>query len=1109
MADAEDQEEVEQNELDRQIRTSKALQAMERELQLSTAVVMPVLLKLLKTFDGKWVHIEDENYRVLADAIFQQQESAETEKAPGSSSGGRKGNGKKKGPLAMRASPRRAPRNSKRAESDDSDENGHSQELIRRSKRVPAEAFTHAAGMASLERAVVSKRGRPSTAARQTAADVDDDPAWEPPLALPAPPRATPPQQCQEPQLGGERRQPRRASTGAQFEIQFEKQFEKQVTTMERGTQTEAADFEASTLQELIQPTAMICYEEPNEPIQEPVAPPTPITQQPDVQPMAFVKPEAQQILSHVVPLKCRLGEVCHKCEKPKAIVPGEKSKPPSNSLVSDPLTSLVFDPSRVKVEGGAASDSKREDMPLMCLNPEPLQTMVPTSHQPLALAAMEHFEVHSPEPLLLTFPCEDEGAAGERRELAKETVPCSVKASIAELPKEVVVPCSVKDSIAELPKESEPSSVKAPIAEVPKVLVPCSVRAPICELPKVLRPFSVRTSVAEPVKEVVPSSVGGSIAELPKESEPGLVKAPIAEVPKLLVPCAVRAPIAVEMQVDTDAGSSLEPENVPSEIVVENPLMSVKVEVGLSSKVEVEVKVAEGSSQVEVQRPTENFITEGALAALASYISESDSEDTDMSPKLKSRVRTSAPVEDMEGVEPGKGKSQEEVQGVLPLANTSSIAVLADASSRTEDLPEKGQDSGAVVDPPKLDKILPTLSAEVGEVARNSQIMITLNVANPNDATQPLSDIAPLEEKKQSSGNTSSESSKKRKRHLIKKHEQEQREQEVMTEKRIQRIVREDISRGKEKMRISLSASNGEDLPKGFYYITSSVVYQSAHVGISMARIGEDDRCTSCVGNCLDNRTPCECTRLTTGEYAYTVEGQLYPSFLKQELERKTDMKYLAFCPPGACPSVERTSDETCKGHVQRRFIKECWDKCGCTQLCGNRIVQRGIGRKLQVFWTECGKGWGVRTLEHLPAGTFVCEYVGEILTNTEMWNRNNVVHREAKHHFALQLDADWCSEKILKDEEALCLDGTFYGNIARFINHRCYDSNLIEIPVEIESPDHHYYHLAFFTSKDVVKNEELTWDYQLDFNDKDHQLQAFDCLCGSPYCRGKASWV
>lgn len=78
-----------------------------------------------------------------------------------------------------------------------------------------------------------------------------------------------------------------------------------------------------------------------------------------------------------------------------------------------------------------------------------------------------------------------------------------------------------------------------------------------------------------------------------------------------------------------------------------------------------------------------------------------------------------------------------------------------------------------------------------------------------------------------------------------------------------------------------------------------------------------------------------------------------------------------------------------------------------------------------------------------------------------------------------------------------------------------RCYDANLVEIPVEIESPDHHYYHvryeppdfnfcsfifkmalilyscaagieyfatscytqLAFFTTRKIEAFEELTW--------------------------------
>lgn len=34
--------------------------------------------------------------------------------------------------------------------------------------------------------------------------------------------------------------------------------------------------------------------------------------------------------------------------------------------------------------------------------------------------------------------------------------------------------------------------------------------------------------------------------------------------------------------------------------------------------------------------------------------------------------------------------------------------------------------------------------------------------------------------------------------------------------------------------------------------------------------------------------------------------------------------------------------------------------------------------------------------------------------------------------------LDADWGSESVLRDEEALALDGTFYGNVGRFVNHR-----------------------------------------------------------------------
>lgn len=90
------------------------------------------------------------------------------------------------------------------------------------------------------------------------------------------------------------------------------------------------------------------------------------------------------------------------------------------------------------------------------------------------------------------------------------------------------------------------------------------------------------------------------------------------------------------------------------------------------------------------------------------------------------------------------------------------------------------------------------------------------------------------------------------------------------------------------------------------------------------------------------------------------------------------------------------------------------------------------------QVFLTEDGKGWGLQTLEDLPKGAFVCEYIGEILTNMELYERNKQNDEKKRHTYPVYLDADWGSERILKDEDALCLDATYYGNVARFINHR-----------------------------------------------------------------------
>jgi hypothetical protein len=69
---------------------------------------------------------------------------------------------------------------------------------------------------------------------------------------------------------------------------------------------------------------------------------------------------------------------------------------------------------------------------------------------------------------------------------------------------------------------------------------------------------------------------------------------------------------------------------------------------------------------------------------------------------------------------------------------------------------------------------------------------------------------------------------------------------------------------------------------------------------------------------------------------------------------------------------------------------IYECNGKCKCDSQCTNRCAQFGLNTLLQVYNTS-EKGWGVRTLYDLPAGTFLSFYAGEIL-NDEDANRRGV---------------------------------------------------------------------------------------------------------------------
>ncbi|XP_065874282.1 probable inactive histone-lysine N-methyltransferase SUVR2 isoform X2 [Euphorbia lathyris] len=311
------------------------------------------------------------------------------------------------------------------------------------------------------------------------------------------------------------------------------------------------------------------------------------------------------------------------------------------------------------------------------------------------------------------------------------------------------------------------------------------------------------------------------------------------------------------------------------------------------------------------------------------------------------------------------------------------------------------------------------------------------------------------------------------------------------------------DLTKGEETVQISWLNEINNECPPSFHYMPGNLIFQNAFVNFTLSQIKAEGCCSTCVRDCLSSTTICVCASNT-----YASDGLLREDFLDDciAMTRDPQQQCLSYC--RACPLERSKNDgilEPCKGHLKRRYIKECWRKCSCHKQCVNRVVQRGIRHKLQVFFTPEGKGWGLRTLEKLPKGTFICEYVGEILTNKELHERNMQRMRSTngRHTYPVVLDAYWFLKGVLKDEEALCLDATFFGNVARFINHRCLDANLIEIPVKIETPDDHYYHLAFFTTREVDALEELNWDYGIDFDDNDQPVEVFRCLCGSKFCR------
>ena len=122
------------------------------------------------------------------------------------------------------------------------------------------------------------------------------------------------------------------------------------------------------------------------------------------------------------------------------------------------------------------------------------------------------------------------------------------------------------------------------------------------------------------------------------------------------------------------------------------------------------------------------------------------------------------------------------------------------------------------------------------------------------------------------------------------------------------------------------------------------------------------------------------------------------------------------------------------------------CDAACTCDSACPLRHVAGGLAARVRVVYCGPGKGWGVEAAEPVPAGAFVCEYAGEVITVAEARRRWRAAPAGAPNYILCLRERR--AADVDTDAEVTVIDSTETGNVARFFNHSC-EPNLRVVPV------------------------------------------------------------
>ncbi|EPS59565.1 hypothetical protein M569_15238, partial [Genlisea aurea] len=185
-------------------------------------------------------------------------------------------------------------------------------------------------------------------------------------------------------------------------------------------------------------------------------------------------------------------------------------------------------------------------------------------------------------------------------------------------------------------------------------------------------------------------------------------------------------------------------------------------------------------------------------------------------------------------------------------------------------------------------------------------------------------------------------------------------------------------------------------------------------------------------------------------------------------------------FC---SCTSSTGSSDICSRDCHCSMLRSSCSSVCKCGGSCLNKPFHHRPMKKMKIVQTQkCGMG--VVAEEDISKGEFVVEYVGEVINDETCEERLwKMKHRGETNFYLCEINRD------------MVIDATFKGNKSRFINHSCCpNTEMQKWMIDGET------RIGIFATRDIMKGEHLTYDYQFVQFGADQ-----DCHCGASGCRKK----